>query len=94
LELFNWDEETFLSDTEGTPIRRAAHERWIRNIAVALGNAPHSTETTAALADKLGMDYPLVKEHVKWALDQQALKEPLALKEPSALIQPSTKERS
>jgi epoxyqueuosine reductase len=88
LELFNWDEETFLSKTEGTPIRRAGHERWIRNIAVALGNAPHSTETKIALTDKLEMDSPLVKEHVKWALDQQALKEPSVLK------QSSTKERS
>jgi epoxyqueuosine reductase len=73
-ELFAWDEATFLSKTEGTPIRRAGHERWIRNIAVALGNAPHSQEIIIALNDKAYFDSPLVQEHVNWALQQQLQK--------------------
>lgn len=75
LELFAWNEETFLSKTEGTPIRRAGHERWLRNIAVALGNAPFSDVIQRALEAKLGMDSELVKEHVQWALTQQIEKQ-------------------
>ena len=50
LELFAWDEATFNEKLAGSPIRRIGHERWLRNIAVALGNAPPSAEITAALA--------------------------------------------
>lgn len=79
LELFEWDEQTFLSKTEGTPIRRSGHELWMRNVAVALGNAlsnketdaDASTQIIAALENKLSMDSDLVKEHVEWALAQQ-----------------------
>lgn len=70
LELFAWDEATFLSKTEGTPIRRAGHERWLRNIAVALGNGPKTDEVVEALESKLGSDSELVREHVEWALKQ------------------------
>jgi epoxyqueuosine reductase len=77
LELFDWDEKTFLSKTEGTPIRRAGHERWIRNIAVALGNAPYSPQIKTVLNRKLETDSSLIKEHVEWALEQQAIKEEL-----------------
>jgi epoxyqueuosine reductase len=68
LELFDWDEATFLSKTEGTPIRRAGYERWLRNIAVALGNGPKTDEVVSALENKLGSDSELVREHVEWAL--------------------------
>ncbi|TVS11037.1 MAG: tRNA epoxyqueuosine(34) reductase QueG [Wenzhouxiangella sp.] len=68
VELFGWDETTFLARTEGTAIRRIGHERWLRNIAVALGNAP----TTPAVLDalKARADHPseIVREHVAWAL--------------------------
>jgi epoxyqueuosine reductase len=76
LELFNWDEKTFLSKTEGTAIRRIGHERWLRNIAVALGNiAGENTNNTntniiTALKEKLHSSSELVKEHIEWALQQ------------------------
>ena len=66
--LFLWDEETFLHSTEGSAIRRIGFERWLRNLAVALGNAPTSAEVVHALRQRL--DYPsvLVREHVEWAI--------------------------
>lgn len=73
LELFAWDETTFLAKLEGTAIRRIGYERWLRNIAVALGNAPKSTKTQQALLAKLDTALsPLVCEHIEWALQQQA----------------------
>ncbi|MDD1612771.1 MAG: tRNA epoxyqueuosine(34) reductase QueG [Methylococcaceae bacterium] len=71
LDVFAWDEQTFLSKTEGSAIRRIGHERWLRNIAVALGNARHSPEVIAALRTRLEHSSELVKEHVRWALDRQ-----------------------
>ena len=70
--LFAWDEATFLRMTEGGPIRRIGHERWLRNVAVALGNALHATgdETLrAALQSRAEDASALVREHVAWALD-------------------------
>jgi len=74
LEVFSWNESTFLANTEGSAIRRIGHERWLRNIAVALGNAPSSELVIDAL--KLKLDHPsaLVREHVQWALDQHSTK--------------------
>lgn len=71
-ELFLWDEERFLSSTEGSPLRRAGYERWLRNLAVGLGNAPSTIPVLEAL--KTRQDYPseLVREHVQWALAQHA----------------------
>ncbi|GAB3091727.1 tRNA epoxyqueuosine(34) reductase QueG [Lysobacter terrae] len=71
-ELFAWSEEEFLSRTEGTAIRRSGHERWLRNIAVALGNAPTTPEVLAALASRREDPSALVREHVGWALRQHA----------------------
>lgn len=71
IELFAWDENTFLRNTEGSAIRRLGHERWLRNIAVALGNAPHSIAAIAALRSRTEHPSALVREHVSWALDQQ-----------------------
>ena len=70
IELFEWDEETFLKNTEGSPIRRTGYENWRRNIAVALGNAPTNKETTESLKRALMSSSDLVKEHVIWALQQ------------------------
>ena len=67
-ELFAWDESLFESRLAGSPIRRIGHERWLRNIAVALGNAPGSEATRAALSARLDHPSPLVREHVGWAL--------------------------
>ena len=71
IELFNWDEKTFLRKTEGSAIRRISHERWLRNCAVALGNAPYGEKITTALQSRNGDDSPLVREHVEWALRRQ-----------------------
>jgi len=76
VELFGWDEETFLRKTEGSAIRRLGFERWLRNIAVALGNAPTSQEVIAALLAKECDPSVLVREHVQWALQQQYIDEP------------------
>ncbi|WP_422098193.1 tRNA epoxyqueuosine(34) reductase QueG [Variovorax sp.] len=69
-ELFAWTEEEFLRRTEGSPIRRIGHERWLRNIAVALGNAMRAGEEGArdALVSRKDGSSALVREHVEWAL--------------------------
>ena len=69
-ELFAWTEEEFLTRTEGSAIRRSGHRRWLRNIAVALGNAPTTPEVLAALESRREDPDPLVREHVEWALAQ------------------------
>lgn len=74
LELFQWTEADFLKYTEGSPIRRIGHERWQRNIAVALGNASYQAEIVNALETALPTASPLVAEHIQWALTQQAQK--------------------
>jgi epoxyqueuosine reductase len=72
--LFAWTEEEFLRLTEGSPIRRIGHERWLRNIAVALGNALRREDDAAiraALQARLAHPGALVREHVEWALAQR-----------------------
>ncbi|HEY8095623.1 MAG TPA: tRNA epoxyqueuosine(34) reductase QueG [Methylobacter sp.] len=71
LEVFAWNEATFLAKTEGSAIRRIGHQRWLRNIAVALGNAPASTLIIDALKLKLEHDSDMVREHIQWALTRQ-----------------------
>ena len=72
--LFAWTETEFLSRTEGTPIRRIGYERWSRNIAIALGNAPAGPDVRAALAGRRNDPSPVVREHVRWALAREAAK--------------------
>jgi len=79
VELFRWSEEEFLRQTEGSAIRRIGHERWLRNVAVALGNAlatelsePDQTKIRAVLRVRLDDPSALVREHVAWALAQGA----------------------
>lgn len=76
LELFSWDETTFLKNTEGSPIRRIGHERWLRNLAVGLGNANFDPDIISALEQKINGCTDLVKEHIQWALEQQNNKQP------------------
>jgi len=74
VDLFAWDEATFLRMTEGGPIRRIGHERWLRNVAVALGNAlakTHAPELRAALQTRAAHESALVREHVAWALENE-----------------------
>ncbi len=68
IELFSWSEATFLQRMEGSPIRRIGHERWLRNIAIALGNAPDHPDITQALKQRLNHPAEMVREHVVWAL--------------------------
>ncbi len=71
VELFAWTEAEFNERLAGSAIRRIGHERWLRNIAVALGNAPAKPEVVAALQARRSHPSPLVREHVEWALDRQ-----------------------
>ncbi|MDR8522766.1 tRNA epoxyqueuosine(34) reductase QueG [Shewanella fidelis] len=73
LELFAWSETEFLKLTEGSPIRRIGHARWLRNIAVALGNAPYNEAIIQALVARKQSDEVdiMVLEHIDWALSQQ-----------------------
>jgi epoxyqueuosine reductase len=68
VELFAWTEGEFDERLRGSPIRRIGYERWLRNLAVGLGNAPTSAEVVQALRDRQGHPSPLVREHVAWAL--------------------------
>jgi epoxyqueuosine reductase len=72
LDLFGWSEAEFLKRTEGSPIRRIGYECWLRNIAVALGNAERTPEIVAALDARREHHSELVREHVRWALERQA----------------------
>jgi epoxyqueuosine reductase len=66
--LFRWDEQAFLSQTEGSPLRRAGYEQWLRNLAVGLGNAPTTIAVVEALKARCDHPSALVREHVAWAL--------------------------
>ncbi|HXI49475.1 MAG TPA: tRNA epoxyqueuosine(34) reductase QueG [Steroidobacteraceae bacterium] len=70
VDLFAWSEQDFLSKTEGSAIRRIGHERWLRNIAIALGNAPSSPAVLTALTARAEHPSSVVREHVHWALEQ------------------------
>jgi epoxyqueuosine reductase len=78
IDIFRWDEHTFLKNTEGSAIRRIGYVSWIRNIAVALGNAPHDKEIIKTLSEKQHDDNPIIQEHVQWAITQQKQKKPLS----------------
>jgi epoxyqueuosine reductase len=71
--LFAWTEEAFSQRLQGSAIRRIGHERWLRNIAVALGNAPGTPEVLAALRSRADHPSALVREHVAWALARHAV---------------------
>jgi epoxyqueuosine reductase len=72
--LLDWTEAEFLARTEGSPIRRIGHERWLRNVAVAAGNAlaagQGGDDLCVALQRRLSHESALVQEHVQWALAQ------------------------
>ncbi len=69
-ELFGWTEAQFLARMQGSAISRLGYERWLRNIAVALGNAPSTPEVVAALAARRADPSLLVREHTLWALSR------------------------
>jgi len=70
-ELFLWTEQDFETRTKGSAIRRIGYARWLRNLAVALGNAPHDPLIIAALRTRADHPSALVREHVDWALQRQ-----------------------
>jgi epoxyqueuosine reductase len=72
IALFAWTEAEFEARLAGSAIRRIGHERWLRNIAVALGNAPSTPGIIAALHNRADDASPLVREHVAWAMDRHA----------------------
>lgn len=71
VDLFLWDEATFLKNTEGSPIRRIGFDRWQRNLAVGLGNADYSDDILNLLEQSLEQATELVAEHIQWAIAQQ-----------------------
>lgn len=68
LELFRWTEQEYLEHTEGSALRRIGYTGWLRNLAVALGNAPYSQAIEQALAERSRHPSELVREHAEWAL--------------------------
>jgi len=72
VEVFGWSEEEFLRKTEGSAIRRVGYARWLRNVAVALGNAPTTPDVVSALRAREAHESALVREHVAWALARHA----------------------
>ncbi|HET8697409.1 MAG TPA: tRNA epoxyqueuosine(34) reductase QueG [Gammaproteobacteria bacterium] len=71
-DLFAWSEDEWDARTAGSALRRAGYEGWLRNIAVALGNAPSDARVLAALAARSDHPSPVVREHVRWALARHA----------------------
>jgi len=70
-ELFSWDEATFLKRFEGSPIRRIGYQSWLRNIAVALGNAPRTEQHLQALLARQDHPDERVRSHIRWAIEEQ-----------------------
>ncbi|PHQ80900.1 MAG: tRNA epoxyqueuosine(34) reductase QueG [Coxiella sp. (in: Bacteria)] len=69
IDLFSWDESTYMKRTEGSALRRTGYQSWLRNLAVGLGNAPPSDEKRHALLAQKTQASELVKEHIDWALN-------------------------
>ncbi len=70
VDLFRWSEADWDAGTRGSALRRAGYEGWLRNLAVALGNAPPSPEIVAALRERIDHPSDVVREHVSWAMEQ------------------------
>ena len=70
IDLFRWDETTYLQRTQGSALRRPGYEGWRRNLAVALGNGPPSPEAKAALRDARSGASEMLREHIDWALER------------------------
>lgn len=75
LELFSWTEVEFLSNTEGSAIRRTGYEGWQRNIAIALGNANYNERITHELNERNRVASSMLIEHIDWALKKQTEKQ-------------------
>jgi epoxyqueuosine reductase len=73
VELFSWSEAEFHERLAGSAIHRIGYERWLRNLAVGLGNAPKSAAVLSALKSRAGHSSGVVREHIAWAVGQHAL---------------------
>jgi epoxyqueuosine reductase len=73
--LFQWDEVSFLRYTEGTAIRRIGYRKWLRNISVALGNAPYNADVLSTLKMSTWREDALVGPHIAWAIVQHETKQ-------------------
>jgi epoxyqueuosine reductase len=71
VRLFSWTEEEYLKYTEGSAIRRIGYERWLRNLAIGLGNAKQSNHIIAALESRKDFPSEMVQEHIEWAINRQ-----------------------
>jgi epoxyqueuosine reductase len=71
LDIWQWDEATFLANTEGSPIRRTGYQSFKRNIAIGLGNAPYSKEIVDQLQNGKNLHDEIVNVHIDWAIEQQ-----------------------
>jgi len=76
-DLFAWTADEFSRKTRGSAIGRIGHERWLRNLAVALGNAPSTAPVLSALRARRDDASALVREHVQWALEEHSGPRPL-----------------
>ncbi len=76
LDLFSWSEKEFLKNMEGSAIRRIGYIQWLRNIAIALGNAPYSINIVKKLENRLGLS-TLLDEHIAWAIEEQLAQLPI-----------------
>ncbi|WP_367105736.1 tRNA epoxyqueuosine(34) reductase QueG [uncultured Psychrobacter sp.] len=74
LELWEWSEETFLQNTQGSPLRRTGYVNFLRNIAIGLGNANVKKNNIIQLQAKLGNYGEMLDEHIHWAIDEQRRK--------------------
>ena len=72
--MFNWSEREFNEKTLGSPIKRIGYERWLRNLAVGLGNAPGCPEILESLRERKKESSSLLEEHISWAIDEQIRK--------------------
>ncbi len=68
--LYQWSEQQFLKNTEGSAIRRIGHIQWLRNLTIAMGNAPYHPDIYGALEQRLG-DNELLDIHIQWAIGKQ-----------------------
>lgn len=85
VELFLWDEKTFLKNMEGSAIRRIGHQQWQRNLAIAMGNAPYSERIVTVLSEAKGQS-EFLDIHINWALEQQNSQLPMDNKKQQRLI--------
>ncbi len=76
VELFEWDEQTFLKNMEGSAIRRIGHQQWRRNLSIAMGNAPYSERIITALENGKGQS-EVLDIHINWALNEQRIQLPI-----------------